>query len=327
VLKQAFQDLAARNPSNENAIDKRTFLRVFTLPGMLGERLFAVFDRKKREMLDFNDLLAGLALIVRGTMDEKISFLFAMYDFNGTGTIEKIELTTMLNSAVFAAHSILEVNSFLALGPQRIRASTTGQKNLQPHGSGFEDENPFLSEELKNKVDNMVKTAFQDLAPGRNSLNHEEFKKWVMKHPENLEVIESVFKKNNVAIEELDPEQNEIEFLRSGRLSTVEKNPNSNQTESKDDEQVKQTAAEKTLNSSFRSKSQFKPDLSNLQGRSVRGYSITRKLDARRSSSADTRKKFLDDVLSGPSLNIESPTAGSKSEMNRSFGAKKTIVC
>jgi hypothetical protein len=42
-------DLAARSivdgKKNNKAIDKTTFLKVFKLPGMLGERLFDVFDR------------------------------------------------------------------------------------------------------------------------------------------------------------------------------------------------------------------------------------------------------------------------------------------
>jgi Ca2+-binding EF-hand superfamily protein len=323
VLKQAFNDLAARNPTNEQAIDKRTFLRVFTLPGMLGERLFAVFDRKKREMLDFNDLIAGLALIVRGSSEEKNKFLFDMYDFNSTGTIEKIELTTMLNSAVFAAYSMLDPAAFLATNVTRNKSNSASgaSRVLQPHGSGFEDENPLLSEELKNKVDGMVKTAFQDLAPGKNSLNYEEFKKWVLKYPENLEVIEAVFRKNNAAVEDFESDQINFENVQPN-------GPNSDkETNEVKDEQKGSSSADRSLNSSFRSKSQFRPDLSNPPGRTNRAFSVTRKLDMRRSSSADTRKKFLDDVLSAPALS-DSPriNAPKIDPLNRSFGKKRSIV-
>lgn len=38
-------DLAARSPGA--TMDKNTFLQLFDIPGMLGERLFSVFDSKK----------------------------------------------------------------------------------------------------------------------------------------------------------------------------------------------------------------------------------------------------------------------------------------
>jgi len=39
------------------AIDKVTFLMFLNVPGMLGERLFAMFDRKKNGMIDFDEVL------------------------------------------------------------------------------------------------------------------------------------------------------------------------------------------------------------------------------------------------------------------------------
>ncbi len=329
MLRQAFQDLAARNPANEQAIDKRTFLRVFALPGMLGERLFAVFDRKKKDMVEFGDLIYGLSRIVRGSVEEKVGFLFDMYDLNHTGTIEKIELTTMLNSAVFASYSMLDPKPFLADAAQRNKiasANAQNQRVLMPHGSGFEDENPFLSEELRNKVENMVKVAFQDLAPGKTSLNLDDFKKWLLKFPENLEVVEAVFKKSNAVVgDSIEFDQQYMEFLPVNGTKSSEKGVTEAQIDSKDDQPLS-SSAERSLNSSFRSKSQFKPDLGIGAGRTNRGFSVTRKLDVRRSSSADTRKRFLDDVLSAPTPAPESPTSALKNDFNRSFGNKRTIV-
>lgn len=42
LLDSMFQDLARRSPGK--TIDKATFLQLFNVPGMLGERLFHVFD-------------------------------------------------------------------------------------------------------------------------------------------------------------------------------------------------------------------------------------------------------------------------------------------
>jgi hypothetical protein len=49
MFDRTFQDLAARSTvdgkKNNKAIDKINFLRLFKLPGMLGERVFDVFDQ------------------------------------------------------------------------------------------------------------------------------------------------------------------------------------------------------------------------------------------------------------------------------------------
>ncbi len=49
MFDRTFQDLAARSTvdgkRNNKAIDKINFLRLFKLPGMLGERVFDVFDQ------------------------------------------------------------------------------------------------------------------------------------------------------------------------------------------------------------------------------------------------------------------------------------------
>ncbi len=45
LVRKIFKDLSAHSFSKGNTIDKATFLQYFPLPGMMGERLFAVFDR------------------------------------------------------------------------------------------------------------------------------------------------------------------------------------------------------------------------------------------------------------------------------------------
>lgn len=51
LLDSMFRDLASR--SHGSTMDKATFLALFNLPGMVGERLFAVFDRKKLGVIDY----------------------------------------------------------------------------------------------------------------------------------------------------------------------------------------------------------------------------------------------------------------------------------
>ena len=107
MLKRTFEDLASRSASGKS-IDKDTFLRFFcNVPGMLGERLFYVFNSHRTGEVDYDEFCHGIALYARGTMEEKISFVFRMFNLKGDGRVGKSELETMLNSFVFAAESIV----------------------------------------------------------------------------------------------------------------------------------------------------------------------------------------------------------------------------
>ena len=61
LLDRMFQDLAKRSP--DKTMSKETFLQYFALPGILGERLFAVFDTKKNGVIDFEEFVNGLARV------------------------------------------------------------------------------------------------------------------------------------------------------------------------------------------------------------------------------------------------------------------------
>merc|ERR1719456_1678582 len=108
LVRNLFQSLSEHSSQGSEArtIDKTTFLRFFPLPGMMGERLFAVFDRDNSGAIDFQEFLTGMALIYRGTLEEKKKFLFEMYDLDGDGVVTREELFTML-SHIPAAFKIL----------------------------------------------------------------------------------------------------------------------------------------------------------------------------------------------------------------------------
>lgn len=72
VLQRTFQDLAERSQGRKT-IDKLTFTKVFQMPGILGDRLFAAFDRKNIGAIDYDEFVSGLGLIVRGSLEEKVA--------------------------------------------------------------------------------------------------------------------------------------------------------------------------------------------------------------------------------------------------------------
>lgn len=60
--------------------------------------VFNTFDKDKDGVVTFADLLIGLATIVKGTTDEKLSWIFRFYDLNDDGCISKHELTITISA-------------------------------------------------------------------------------------------------------------------------------------------------------------------------------------------------------------------------------------
>ena len=68
MLSKLYQDLASR--SRGLSIDKGSFMRFFTLPGLLGERLFLKFDTTGSGTIDFDEFIRGISIAIKGTVDE-----------------------------------------------------------------------------------------------------------------------------------------------------------------------------------------------------------------------------------------------------------------
>jgi hypothetical protein len=107
-LKSTFADLSSRSASGK-AIDRETFLKFFAAhvpAGMLGERLFRVFNRSNSGEVDQEEFLGGLASYCRGTPEQKVSFLYALFNLAGNGRCTRGEMETMCNAVLIAAEAM-----------------------------------------------------------------------------------------------------------------------------------------------------------------------------------------------------------------------------
>lgn len=223
VLEQTFKDLAAR--SKGTTIDKATFLRIFNLPGMLGERLFHVFARKQNNSIDWHEFICGLGCFARGSFDEKLEFMFHMYALSGDNTISRVDLETMLNSVVSGATKILRttakassdddssdeedapITSFLEIEvdepPSLDSSESKRQVITRTESDGSISEKKTHSRQFsalqrhnrtKEKVHHMVENAFKqsNIKVGQK-LSLDQFKQWVALHPEVLDIIQNAF--------------------------------------------------------------------------------------------------------------------------------------
>jgi len=67
------------------------------LPGLIGDSFYRILDTNKDEYIDLNEFLNGLSRIYFGDFEDKLKFIFEMYDFDGNGKISKEDIRTMMS--------------------------------------------------------------------------------------------------------------------------------------------------------------------------------------------------------------------------------------
>merc|ERR1719242_695393 len=175
-----FQDLAKRSP--DETMSKETFLQYFALPGILGERLFAVFDKKKDGVIHFDEFVSGLARYNRGDLQEKIEMLFEMYDMDGKQQVNPEELSLILYSVITPTTSLFY-------------SATENERGLLQD----KDTNRIthVSKVTQQTVEKMVKEAFEFCDENKDGLlSQEQFTNWVRHNPGALQLLETVFAKH-----------------------------------------------------------------------------------------------------------------------------------
>jgi len=195
LLDKMFRDLAGRSPEDMQTISKETFLQVFGLPGILGDRLFKAFDIKNTRKIDFDEFVSGLARYVRGSLTDKMDMLFTLFDMDSQGYITRNELQTVLFSLITPAISFLPVEE----DEKRL-----DQQELITHsdGKGLS----YKSQDVVDKINRMVEEAFEECDLDRSGgLDPLQFKKWCSTHPEVTEGLESILIQNTWAQNTDDP--------------------------------------------------------------------------------------------------------------------------
>lgn len=170
LVRSIFTNLTEASVS-PGKIDKATFLEYFPLPGIMGERFFTVFDRDGSGGVDFQEFLTGMALIYRGTMEEKKKFLFEMYDLDGDGVVTCEELRTML-SHIPAAFKILDT----------LVADTSGTPGLGAAGV-------VTDRFAQMRIEQIIDSVFACKKPAEQYLTFDEFRDVVTQSPAILEII------------------------------------------------------------------------------------------------------------------------------------------
>ena len=113
-LGDLWLDLTSRRIKNENdkdiiiknnnltGLNKLIFNNYYSLPGIIGDRLFRVFDSKRKEILEFGDFKRGMDTLFCDDYQEVLRFIFDFYDFDGDGKISKEDIRVVLSYVQFS---------------------------------------------------------------------------------------------------------------------------------------------------------------------------------------------------------------------------------
>lgn len=97
-FQDIYKDLTERSDTPGKGINKVVFLDYAQLPGVLGERFFAVMDKDRNGYLDKSEFITGLFKVFCSNFDLKTELIFEIYDFDRDGLISKTDILTIMSS-------------------------------------------------------------------------------------------------------------------------------------------------------------------------------------------------------------------------------------
>ena len=113
-LKEVWIDLVSRTTKNENdkinkekrqdliGLSKLIFTKYYSLPGIIGDRLYRVFDTNSNDVLEFNEFKAGMNILFYEDYEKALRFIFDFYDFDGDGKISKEDIRVVLSYVTYS---------------------------------------------------------------------------------------------------------------------------------------------------------------------------------------------------------------------------------
>lgn len=78
----------------------------------LADRLFVLFDKDSNGVIDRREFVTGIAMLAKGSIEEKLELTFKAYDIDNSGYIDLEELVGLFTETYEAAMNALKAASF-----------------------------------------------------------------------------------------------------------------------------------------------------------------------------------------------------------------------
>ena len=105
-----------RSDDKLKGINKISFLDYCQLPGILGDRLFRLFDQNKDAYLSQREFLYGMLNFYCSNLDKKVHTIFKLYDFDGDMLVNKADITTLISSLPINSSPVVSEGKFTQEG-------------------------------------------------------------------------------------------------------------------------------------------------------------------------------------------------------------------
>eukprot|EP00164_Ancoracysta_twista_P002361 GFYU01003121.1.p1 GENE.GFYU01003121.1~~GFYU01003121.1.p1 ORF type:complete len:778 (-),score=161.23 GFYU01003121.1:42-2375(-) len=150
--------LFRKHANRDGSISRRKFFKMVSTSNLFSDvfvgvndrmagKLFDELDQDESESIEFEELIGGLATLINGTIQEKLSGLFKLYDLDGNGLVSRDEMKVML--------------SVLHSSTQMSKALTQTSEDAAEDKSG--DILDIVSDDLSEQSEEQVEETFNNL--------------------------------------------------------------------------------------------------------------------------------------------------------------------
>lgn len=161
-FKDIYKDLANRSEDPDKGIEKFTLLQYCELPGVYGDRFFAILDTDSSGFIELKEFLIGFFRVYCSDFETNIKLAFEFYDFDKDGFICEEDVALVLSYA-----DIHHQNQDGEIEMDEEVKSNAKRRRSQSPTHDFADR-------LANQKE--IASITEKMFEGKSKLNYEEFK-------------------------------------------------------------------------------------------------------------------------------------------------------